>query len=66
MKQKCITHNRSLNQDNGIALTRWLWIGQIEIRIFFASLKSQWVNIGFTVKNADRVEAIFREKYLIR
>jgi hypothetical protein len=35
-------------------------------RIFFAILKSQWVNIGFTVENADRVEAIFREKNLTK
>ncbi len=35
-------------------------------RIFFAILKSQWVNIGFTVEDADRVETILREKNLIR
>ena len=34
-------------------------------RIFFAILKNQWVNIGFTVENPDRVEAIFREKNLL-
>lgn len=35
-------------------------------RIFFAVLKTQRVKIGFTVEDADRVEAIFREKHLIR
>jgi hypothetical protein len=35
-------------------------------RIFFAELKNKWVRIGFTVEDADRVEAIFRKKQLIR
>jgi hypothetical protein len=35
-------------------------------KIFFASLKSQWVDIGFTVENAEQVEKILREKKLIR
>lgn len=35
-------------------------------RIFFATLKSQWIHIGFTVENADHVEAILREKRLIK
>ncbi len=35
-------------------------------RIFFAALRSQWVKIGFTVENADRVEAILKEKGLIK
>ncbi|MFC1795330.1 hypothetical protein ACFL3Q_17305 [Planctomycetota bacterium] len=35
-------------------------------RIFFAILKNQWVNIGFTVENADRVEAIFRKNNLTK
>ncbi len=35
-------------------------------RIFIADLKSQWVNIGFTVENGERVETIFRERYLVK
>lgn len=35
-------------------------------RIFIASLKNQWVNIGFTVENGDTVERIFRSMDLIR
>ncbi|MBI5592535.1 MAG: hypothetical protein HY881_18875 [Deltaproteobacteria bacterium] len=35
-------------------------------RIFFAVLKNQWVNIGFTVENADRVEEFFRKQHLIK
>lgn len=35
-------------------------------RIFFAKLRSQWVEIGFTVENADEVERIFREKGLLK
>ncbi len=31
-------------------------------RIFFVSLKTQWVNIGFTVEDGERVEAIFKAK----
>lgn len=34
-------------------------------RIFFAKLRSQWVEIGFTVEDADEVERIFREKGLL-
>jgi hypothetical protein len=34
-------------------------------RIFVAILKNQWINIGFTVENADLVEGIFRKKNLI-
>ena len=35
-------------------------------RIFFAVLKTQWINIGFTVENADHVEEIFRQKKLLK
>ncbi len=35
-------------------------------RIFFATLKSQWVNIGFTVENGDQVEKILRDKNLLK
>jgi hypothetical protein len=35
-------------------------------RIFFATLKNQWVNIGFTVENADRVEGILIKERLIK
>ena len=35
-------------------------------RIFIAVLKSQWVNIGFTVENADQVEGFLRKKNLIK
>ena len=35
-------------------------------RIFFAELKNQWVNIGFTVENADPVVGIFRKMNLIK
>ena len=34
-------------------------------RIFFVTLKSQWVNIGFTAENGDEVEKILRDKNLI-
>jgi hypothetical protein len=35
-------------------------------RIFLAMLKDQWVNIGFTVEDGERVEKILRAKNLIR
>ena len=35
-------------------------------RIFFAVLKNQWVDIGFTVENADRVEGIFGKMNLLK
>lgn len=35
-------------------------------RIFFATLRSQWVNIGFTVENGDQMEKILRDKNLIK
>jgi hypothetical protein len=35
-------------------------------RIFIAILKDQWVNIGFTVEDGDRVEKILRSKNLIK
>ncbi len=35
-------------------------------RIFFASLKNHWVNIGFTVEDGDQVEKILKDKNLIR
>jgi hypothetical protein len=35
-------------------------------RIFFAKLKGRWVDIGFTVEDADRVEKIFQAKNLLR
>jgi hypothetical protein len=35
-------------------------------RIFIATLKNQWVNIGFTVEDGDRVEVILRSKNLIK
>lgn len=35
-------------------------------KIFFAKLRSQWINIGFTVENAALVEKLFKEKKLIR
>lgn len=34
--------------------------------IFIANLKSQWINIGFTVEDSARVEAIFRQLGLIK
>lgn len=34
-------------------------------RIFIASLKNQWVKIGFTVENGDIVEKIFRSRNLV-
>jgi len=34
--------------------------------IFFAKLKNQWVDIGFTVEDAEQVKKIFKEKKLIR
>jgi len=35
-------------------------------RIFFVKRKGQWINIGFTVEDADQVEKILEEKKLIR
>jgi len=35
-------------------------------RIFIATLKNQWVNIGFTIENGDRVEKMLRSKNLIK
>jgi hypothetical protein len=35
-------------------------------RIFHATLKNQWVDIGFTVEDGEGVEAIFRQKNLIK
>ena len=35
-------------------------------KVFFAKLKSQRMDIGFTVEDADEVERIFREKGLIK
>jgi hypothetical protein len=35
-------------------------------RIFHATLKNQWVDIGFTVEDGERVETIFRQKNLIK
>lgn len=35
-------------------------------RIFFAKLKGRWIDIGFTVEDADKVERIFKEKNLLR
>ncbi|MDD2320061.1 MAG: hypothetical protein PHO83_08435 [Geobacteraceae bacterium] len=35
-------------------------------RIFFAKLKSQWVEIGFTVENGEEVERHFKEKKLLK
>ena len=35
-------------------------------RIFFAKLRSQWVEIGFTVEDANQVERIFKVKRLLR
>lgn len=34
-------------------------------RIFIATLKTQWVNIGFTVEEGHRVEALLRARNLI-
>ena len=34
-------------------------------RIFFAVLKSQWVNIGFTAEDGESVEKILRDRNLI-
>ncbi|ETR72621.1 MAG: hypothetical protein OMM_07413 [Candidatus Magnetoglobus multicellularis str. Araruama] len=34
-------------------------------RIFIATLKNQWIDIGFTVKNGDMVEKILSSKNLI-
>lgn len=35
-------------------------------KIFVASLKTQWVNIGFTVEESAQVEKLFRDKNLIQ
>jgi hypothetical protein len=35
-------------------------------RIFFASLKTQWVDIGFTAEDGEWVEKLLRERNLIR
>jgi hypothetical protein len=35
-------------------------------RVFFAKLKNQWINIGFTVERADEVEKIFAGKNLLK
>jgi len=35
-------------------------------KIFFARLKGRWIDIGFTVEDAQQVEKIFKEKKLIR
>jgi hypothetical protein len=35
-------------------------------RIFFAKLTGRWIEIGFTVEDAGRVESIFRKMNLIR
>lgn len=35
-------------------------------RIFIASLKNQWVDIGFTVEDGDTVEKLLRSKSLIK
>lgn len=34
-------------------------------RIFLATLKDQWVRIGFTVEDGELVERILREKHLL-
>jgi len=34
-------------------------------KIFFARLKNQWINIGFTVENTGQVEKILKEKKLL-
>jgi hypothetical protein len=34
-------------------------------RIFIATLKTQWVNIGFTVEDGDKVEAFLKSRNLI-
>jgi len=34
-------------------------------RIFFVTLRNQWVNIGFTVENGDQVEKLLRDKNFI-
>jgi hypothetical protein len=34
-------------------------------RIFIAELKSQWINIGFTVRDSNIVEDILRKMDLI-
>lgn len=35
-------------------------------RIFFAKLKGRWIDIGFTVEDADQVEKRLKEKKLMR
>jgi len=35
-------------------------------RIFFAKLKGQWVDIGFTVEDSGLVEKIFHDRNMIR
>ena len=35
-------------------------------RIFIATLKSQWVNIGFTVEDGDAVENVLKLRGLIK
>ena len=34
-------------------------------KIFFAKLRNQWIDIGFTVENSQQVEAIFKNKNLL-
>lgn len=35
-------------------------------RIFIATLKNKWINIGFTVEDGDTVENLLRSKSLIK
>jgi hypothetical protein len=35
-------------------------------KVFFATLKNQWINIGFTVENSNRVEKILKDKKLLK
>ncbi|MEN6318915.1 MAG: hypothetical protein ABFD82_09215 [Syntrophaceae bacterium] len=35
-------------------------------RIFFAKLKNQWVDIGFTVEDGNQVEKLLKERKLIK
>lgn len=35
-------------------------------KIFFAKIKGQWIDIGFTVEDFAQVERIFREMNLLR
>lgn len=45
---------------------RFFWHPVTQITGCGKWMKNQWINIGFTVENADLVEGIFRKKNLIK